>query len=57
MSNGLRDDDRGGECPICRLAFLSQQALVQHLIDVHDRDALLGAIDDRRPPGASRRLP
>jgi hypothetical protein len=57
MSNGLRDDDRGGECPICRLAFLSQQALVQHLIDVHDRDALLGAVDDRRPPGTSRRLP
>jgi hypothetical protein len=57
MVNGLRDDDRGGECPICRLAFLSQQALVQHLIDVHDRDALLGAVDDRRPPATSRPLP
>jgi hypothetical protein len=56
MANGLREDDRGGECPICALAFLSQQALVQHMIDAHDRDALLGAVDDRRPPGTSRRL-
>jgi len=56
MANGLRDDDRGGECPICGLAFLSQQTLVQHMIDAHDRDALLGAVDDRRPPGMSRRL-
>jgi hypothetical protein len=56
MADGLRDDDRGGECPICRLAFLSQRALLPHLIDVHDRDALLGAVDDRRPPRTSRRL-
>jgi hypothetical protein len=56
MADGLRDDDRGGECPICRLAFLSQRALLQHLIDVHDRDALLGAVDDRRPPRTARRL-
>jgi len=56
MADGLRDDDRGGNCAICGLAFLSQHALVQHLIDVHDRDALLGAVDDRRPPRTSRQL-
>jgi hypothetical protein len=56
MADGLRDDDRGGECAICGLAFLSQHALVQHLIDVHDRDALLGAVDNRHPPRPSRRF-
>jgi hypothetical protein len=56
MADGLLDDDRGGDCPICRLTFLSQHALIQHLMDVHDRDALLGAVDGRRPPRTSRRF-
>jgi hypothetical protein len=42
----VREDDRGGACPVCGLGFLSQTALLQHLVDQHDRAALLETLGD-----------
>ena len=42
----VREDDRGGACPVCGLGFLSQTALLQHLVDQHDREALLETLGE-----------
>jgi len=45
MSHRIRDDDRGDVCPVCAQVFDTQALLLTHLIEEHDRDALLEVID------------